>query len=57
MQSFSMLLDDNNISIWMDLKQQQQYKHTDGLKIIALQQMWTNTTNYKVWLKSKEPKG
>lgn len=48
MQSFSMLLDDNNISIWMDLKQQQQYKHTDGLKIIALQQMWTNATNYKV---------
>jgi len=48
MQSFSMLLDDNNISIWTDFKQQQQYKHTDGLKIIALQQMWTNATNYKV---------
>lgn len=52
-----MLLDDKNISIWMDLKQQQKYKHTDGLKIIALQQMWTNATNYKVDSKVKNPKG
>lgn len=43
-----MLLDENNTSTWMELKQQQQYKHTDGLKITELQQMWTNATNYKV---------